>query len=257
MKATIRALGAPQDSAPFTPSLARLDGQSILITGAGSGIGAQMACDFAKAGANVLLLGKKMDALEAVYDEICADNAHPKHAILPFDLSQGEMDFLNLKEVIKSEFGQLDGILHNAAILGDLTPILMYQPKTFAKVWQVNFTAPMLLTQVLFDVLSPNASVLFTSSAVAKVRAFWGAYAISKQACEALCSLLYQENQKTCAIRFNCINPAATRTNMRAHAYPGEDALSVKPPESLAPIYVHLMAKDCDINGALIDVIND
>lgn len=226
-----------------------LHGKRILITGASRGIGAQIAYDFAKLGATILLLGKDQSALEKIYDKI---EPITETAILPLDLSVAGFEQMRaLAQIIGDEFGALDGILHNAGILGELTPLHMYNPSVFDDVITVNAKAPIMLTQTLFDILSDDACVLFTTSSVAKVRAFWGAYALSKSLCEGACSLFHQENARTTNLRFNCINPKATRTNMRTHAYPGEDALSIKPPSALSPLYAHIFA-NASFRGQII-----
>lgn len=228
----------------FTPTDNCLADKIILVTGAGDGIGKVSALTYAKLGATVLLLGKTQSKLEAVYDEIeHLGLATP--AILPMDLAKASFsEMTELAHLIKKEFGRLDGILHNASILGALTPLEMYDPITFDEVMQVNLTAPFRLTQALFPLLelSVSASVIFTSSGVARPRAFWGAYALSKQGVEGMCELFTQETSELTTLRFNCINPGATRTNMRAHAFPGEDPMTLKTPDEIMGAYVYLMS---------------
>ena len=214
----------------------------ILVTGAGDGIGKVAALTYAKCGATVLLLGKTQSKLEAVYD----------------DLERATFaQMQKLANLIEEEFGHLDGVLHNAAILGALTPLEMYDPITFEQVMQVNMTAVFMLTQSLIPLLraAQSGSVVFTSSGVgAKPRAFWGAYALSKQAVEGMATIFTQETQNMTALRFNCINPGATRTNMRAHAFPGEDPYTLKTPEDIMPVYVYLMTDEASgVKGQVID----
>lgn len=241
----------------YRPKLDCLRGKNILVTGAGDGIGRVAALTYANYGATVLLLGKTTSKLEHVYDEIESFGG-VQPAILPMNLegaSHAEMQ--QLAKLIGNEVGHLDGILHNAGILGALTPLEMYDVITFEQVMKVNFIAPFVLTQALFELLKTAnyASVVFTTSSVGAVpRAFWGAYALSKQGLQGLSDIWTQETKKTTNIRFNCINPGATRTNMRAHAYPGEDPMSLKPPKSLMSAYVCLMSDDSiDIKGEMID----
>lgn len=215
----------------------------ILVTGAGDGIGKVAALTYAKCGATVLLLGKTQSKLEAVYDEI-ESLGLPEAAILPLDLQKASFaEMQALANLIEKEFGHIDGLLHNAAILGALTPLEMYDPITFEQVMRVNSTAVFMLTQALLPLLraAQSGSIVFTSSGVAKPRAFWGAYALSKQAIEGMASIFTQETQNMTALRFNCINPGATRTNMRAHAFPGEDPYTLKTPEEIMNAYVYLM----------------
>lgn len=228
----------------------------ILVTGAGDGIGKVAALTYAKCGATVLLLGKTQSKLEAVYDEI-EELGLPEPAILPMDLETASFAQMNeLATLIEKEFGHLDGVLHNAAILGALTPLEMYDPITFEQVMRVNSTAVFMLTQALLPLLrvATSGSVVFTSSGVAKPRAFWGAYALSKQSLEGMATIFTQETQNMTALRFNCINPGATRTNMRAHAFPGEDPYTLKTPEEIMPAYVYLMTDLASgVKGEVID----
>lgn len=229
----------------------------ILVTGAGDGIGRAAALSFAKHGATVILLGRTTKKLEAVYDEI-ESLGYPQAAIVPLNLDgASEHDYAELANTIESEFGQLDGLLHNASILGDRTALANYEPSTFEQVMRINVTSQLLLTQSLMPALakSPGASVLFTTSSVGrKARAYWGAYAISKFATEAMMQLLADELENTSNIRVNAINPGATRTNMRARAFPAENPEDLLTPDDIMPSYLYLMGKDSlDINGQSID----
>ncbi len=241
----------------FTPTPNCLADKIILVTGAGDGIGKTAALTYAKYGATVLLLGKTQSKLEAVYDEIeSLGLATP--AILPMDLRTASFAQMNeTATLIQKEFGHLDGVLHNAAILGALTPLEMYDPITFEEVMHINLQAPFMLTQALYPLLmsAQSGSVVFTSSGVgAKVRAFWGAYALSKQAVEGMSDIFTQETQHHTALRFNVINPGATRTNMRAHAFPGEDPMTLKTPDDIMNAYVHLMTDEASgVKGQVID----
>ncbi len=234
----------------FVPYEGCLDGKTILVTGAGDGIGRVAALTYARYGADVLLLGRTSSKLEAVYDEI-ERLGGKQPAMLPMDLEKASYaEMQQLESMINKEFGQLDGILHNAGLLGELTPLEMYDVDIFAKVMQVNFTATFTLTQALMPLLkdAANGSIIFTSSTVGThPRAFWGAYALSKQAVEGMSDIFTQETQNTTNLRFNCINPGGTRTNMRAHAFPGENPMSLRTPEDIMGGYVCLMS-DVSIN---------
>lgn len=232
-----------QDILNYTPTADSLADKIILVTGAGDGIGKVASLTYAKCGATVLLLGKTQPKLEAVYDEI-ESLGFATPAILPMDLEKASFAQMNeLATLIQKEFGRLDGVLHNAGVLGALTPLEMYDPITFEQVIHVNATAVFMLTQAVFPLLmsAPSGSVVFTSSGVAKVRPFWGAYALSKQMIEGMSTIFTEETKNHTALRFNCINPGATRTNMRAHAFPGENPLTLKTPEDIMPAYVYLM----------------
>lgn len=231
----------------YTPAPNALENKIILVTGAGAGIGRVAAKTFAACGATVILCGRTLAKLESIYDEIEAAG-HPQPAIYPINLeSATEKDYDDMCNLLEETFGRLDGILHNAADLGERTPISNYSVGAWQRCMQVNVNAPFMMTQALLPLLerADHASILFTSSSVAfKGRAYWGAYAASKAAAENLMQTLHDELEGTCHIRTNSINPGATRTAMRASAYPAEDPTNVKAPEALMPAYVYLLSDD-------------
>ncbi len=221
-----------------------LQDRVIIVTGAGDGIGRTAAITFAAHGATVVLVGRTIQKLEMVYDEIEAAG-HPQPAIYPINLEGASAkDYEDMAQALFDEFGKLDGLLHNAADLGERTPISNYAPDTWLRVMQVNVNAPFMMTRALLPLLekSDNGSILFTGSSVGyEGRAFWGAYAASKAAAENLMQTLAQELDGTTRIRANSVNPGATRTRMRAAAYPAENPQSVKAPDDLMPLYLYLM----------------
>ncbi len=237
---------------------ALLKDRIIMVTGAGSGIGRTAAKTYAAYGATIILLGRTISKLESVYDEIEAAG-HPKPAIVPLNLEGAAVkDYEEMAITIEDNFGQLDGLLHNAAILGQRTPIEQYDPETWNKVMHVNATAPFLLSRALIPLLrkSSDASVIFTSSSVGrKAKAYWGAYSVSKFALEGLSQLMADElDDERHNIRVNSLNPGATRTNMRAHAYPAENPATNPTPEELMPSYLYLMGPESKgITGQQID----
>lgn len=230
----------------------------ILVTGAGSGIGRAAALAYAAHGATVILLGRTTSKLEELYDEIEAAG-YPQPAIVPMNLEGAAVkEYEEMAMTIEETFGRLDGILHNAAILGTRSPVELYDPETWNRVMQVNVTAPFLLTRALIPLLrqSDGASVIFTSSGVGRrAKAYWGAYAVSKFALEGLSQLLSDElDDERHNVRVNSLNPGATRTNMRAHAYPAESPQKNPAPEELMPIYLYLMGADSKgVNGQQLD----
>ncbi|MFN3712830.1 MAG: YciK family oxidoreductase [Alcanivoracaceae bacterium] len=229
----------------------------ILVTGAGDGIGRAAALAMAGHGATVILLGRTQEKLEAVYDEIVAMGA-PQPAMAPVNLEVARpADFEELAQLFGEAFGRLDGILHNASVLGEITPIDQYSYGTWDTVMQVNINAAFYLTRALLPLLkdSSDASVLFTTSSVGrKGRAFWGAYAVSKFATEGLMQVLADELENVAPIRVNCINPGATATKMRALAYPAEDATRLKTPEQILAPYLYLLGPAGGmVNGQSID----
>lgn len=224
-----------------------LQGRVILITGAGDGIGRTVAVGCAEQGATVILLGRTTTKLEAVYDEI-VDAGFPEPGIVPMDLLRASVEQVDeLATVIDTNYGRLDGILHNASILGERVPFDHYSLDKWQQVMQVNLSAVVLLTRMLLPLLqrSDDGRLLFTSSSVgATPRAYWGAYAVSKYAMEGLAKLLAEELENTASIRVNIINPGGTRTAMRAEAYPAEDPSTMKTPETLLPLYLYLLGPD-------------
>ena len=234
-----------------------LQGRIILVTGAGRGIGAAAALSYAAHGASVLLLGKNEDNLNAVYDQIEAAG-YPQAVVIPFNLETAlAHQYDELAAMVEREFGHLDGLLHNAAILGPRTPLEQLSGDNFMRVMQVNVNATFMLTSTLLPLLklSKDASVIFTSSSVGrKGRAYWGAYATSKFANEGLMQVLADEMDGICPGRANSINPGATRTGMRAQAYPGENPANNPLPEAIMPLYLYLMGPDSiGVNGQAFD----
>ncbi len=231
----------------YAPDNNLLKDRIIMVTGAGDGIGKAAALSFARHGASVILLGRTTAKLEKVYDTIEAEGG-PTPAILSFNLlSPTPENYQAVYETIAQEFGRLDGLLHNAGDLGNLTPIEQYDAETWYRVMQINVNAAFMLTQCCLPLLkkSADASVVFTSSGVGrKGRAYWGAYAVSKFANEGMMQVLADELEGSTDIRVNSLNPGATHTNMRSKAYPGEDPDTLPEPEDLMPAYLYLLGPD-------------
>lgn len=228
----------------------------ILVTGASDGIGLVIAKEYARCGATVILHGRDTPKLEEIYDEI-VDAGYPEPAAIPLNLLNASPEqFKSLAQTIKSEFGKLDGILHNAAMISELAPIEYTSYEKWSEIMQVNMNAVFAITQACLPLLgeSNSASIITTSSGVGrKGRAFWGAYSVSKFAIEGFTQVLADELEGS-NIRVNAINPGATRTKMRATAFPAEDKYTLKTPEQIAPLYLYLMGKDSEtINGQSID----
>lgn len=223
-----------------------LKNRVILVTGGGYGIGREAALTYAREGATVLLLGRTEQALNDTYDMIEAEGL-AQAAVLPFDLERTDEDlYIELAELITQHFQHLDGILLNASVLGQRTMVENYHWDTWQKVMQINVNAQFLLMKHLLPLLQAapaDASVIFTTSSVGREsRAYWGAYSVSKFATEGLMQLLAEELENTSDIRVNCINPGATRTSMRAAAYPVENPMTVVEAKDIMPLYLHLMS---------------
>jgi len=219
----------------------------ILITGASDGIGRALAIHAAELGAKVILHGRNIEKLEKVYDQIedIENTLEPTIAVMDLATATSE-SYRSLADGLEEEFGRLDGLVHNAGILGDRFSIEQYDAVKWQQVMHVNLTAVFALTQVCLPMLqkSDDASVVFTSSGVGRQgRAFWGAYSVSKFATEGLSQVLADEHRHG-NLRVNCINPGATRTNMRLEAYPAEDRDALKRPEEILPAYIYLLGPD-------------
>jgi NAD(P)-dependent dehydrogenase (short-subunit alcohol dehydrogenase family) len=228
------------------PSVAsgELAGRVIAITGCTGGLGRAIALDVARAGAELILLGRSVQKLQGLRAEI--EQIAPDRALMaPLDLEKAlANDYDTIADAVLARYGRLDGLVHCAGLLGTLTPIDHYEVPTWARVMHVNLTAAFALTQVLLPALrkSPDASVIFTSSAVGrKGRAYWGAYAVSKFGVEGLMQVLADELAGNSHIRVNSINPGATRTLMRRQAYPSEALEASAPPETLTGPYLQLL----------------
>lgn len=231
----------------YTPNPTLLTDRVILITGASDGIGAALARRCAELGAQVILQGRSKQKLTAVYDQI-VERGGPTPAMLPMDFKRAKLEsYQGLADVVDQEFGHLDGLAHVAGILGEMSPIDHYRPMTWHDVIHVNLSSVFLLTQACTPLLrkaSDPAVVFATSSVGRKARAHWGAYAVSKFGVEGLMQVYADENDTVPGIRANSVNPGATKTAMRAAAYPGEDPRLLKSPEEVLAPFVYCLGPD-------------
>ena len=221
----------------------RFDGQVALVTGASRGIGAAIAEALAAAGAHVVLTGRDTRALEAVEERIFASGGHA--TIAPVELAEPD-GIARLASAIAGRWNQLDILVHCAAVLPQLSSVGDIDSASFGKALTINVLA----TQALianFDPLlrkSPDARfIMLTTSVASQPRAFWGAYAASKAAADVLVDCYAQEVRNIAKLRVAIVDPGATRTAMRARAYPGEDPASVKPPEVVAARIVAILGE--------------
>ncbi|MGI9273126.1 MAG: YciK family oxidoreductase [Woeseiaceae bacterium] len=234
-----------------------LQDRIILVTGASDGIGRALALRAAELGGQIILHGRNVSKLEKVYDEIEALESAPRPSIAVVDLATANnVAYESLADNLAEEFGRLDGLVHNASIIGDRFSIEQYDAVQWQRVLHVNLTAAFALTQVLLPMMqqAEDPSIIFTSSSVGRVgRAFWGAYAVSKFATEGLSQVLADEHRQG-KLRVNCINPGATRTNMRLEAFPAEDRDLLKRPDEILATYLYLLGPDSKgVTGKSLD----
>ena len=229
----------------------------IAVTGAGSGIGRAVALAAAAHGAQLILIGRTVSKLEEVHGLIGALQ-RGEASIAPLDLERAiARDYDELAAALQSRYGRLDGLVHNAGVLGSPAPIEHYDVPTWCRVLHVNLTAAFALTQVLLPALraSADASIIFTSSGIARrPRAYWGAYAVSKCGIEALSATLADELEHSGNVRVNALNPGPVRTRMRAQAFPAEDPSRLRLPEQIVQPYLWLLGPASrGVNGQSLD----
>jgi NAD(P)-dependent dehydrogenase (short-subunit alcohol dehydrogenase family) len=221
-----------------------LAGKLALVTGAGRGIGAATAEALAAAGAHTILVARTSSALEEVEERI--HDAGGSATIAPLDLTDGE-NIGKLAGAVAERWQKLDIVVLNAAMLGSLSPVQDIDPKEYSRLLSLNLLANQALIAA-FDPLLKNADradvIALTSSVAAEPRAFWGAYASSKAALETLLGTYADETEYLGRLRVHIVDPGATRTRMRALAFPGEEPESVKPPEVVARSIVERITAD-------------
>lgn len=221
-----------------------LAGRTALVTGASRGIGAATAIALAEAGAHVILVARKVKALEAVEDQIHA--AGGTSTIAPIDLTEPDA-VTRLASAIAGRWDALDIMVISAAYLPELTPLSQIDPKQFNQAIMTNVVATQALLAA-FDPLLRRAKagriIGLTSSVGASPRSFWGAYGSTKAAFDNLLQTYAAEVEKLSPLRVAIVDPGATRTEMRARAYPGEKPDTVKPPEAVATRLIDLLKQD-------------
>lgn len=228
----------------YQPQRDLLNDRIILVTGASDGIGKEAALTYARHGASLILLGRNEAKLQQVAREVEQEGQQAQWFTLDMANCTPEM-CQQLADAIAASVPRLDGVLHNAGLLGDVSPMSEQVPAVWNEVMQVNVNATFYLTQALLPLLlkSDCGSLVFTSSSVGRQgRANWGAYAVSKFATEGMMQVLAEEYQNR--VRVNCINPGGTRTKMRASAFPTEDPEKLKTPADIMPLYLWLMGDD-------------
>ena len=220
-----------------------LEGKVVLVTGANRGFGLAMSMDLSKAGATVIMLGRDLGSLEHAYDAVI-NQGFQEPILYPLDIEGATPEnYQTLQDDIFNQFGKLDGLIHNAAILGTMMPVDQYDIKLWYSTLQINLNGPFMMTQFLIPLLnkSDDARILFLSAEQGReAKAYWGAYGVSKFAVEGFAKTLSEELEKT-NIRVNTLDPGAMRTEMRRAAYPAEDTTKNPSPESKSPAIVYLM----------------
>ena len=247
----------------MTNESARDDKRLALVTGASRGIGRASALALAAAGYHVIALARTQGALEALDDEMRAlrPGGAPAATLAPGDLR----DFAaidRLAAAIAARWGRLDALVANAGILGPLSPLAHVEPDQWDEVFRVNVAANWRLVRALDPLLRKSAAgrVVFLTSGAAhrsELRAYWGPYAASKAALDALARTYAAETANVSGVRVMLVNPGPLRTKMRASAMPGEDPLSLRAPEELAPKIVELCSPEWRETGKLYDFPHD
>jgi NAD(P)-dependent dehydrogenase (short-subunit alcohol dehydrogenase family) len=233
--------------------MAALDGRVALITGASRGIGAALALELAKLGAQCVLVARTQGGLEEVDDAIRSAGGKPA-TLLPFDLQKAEKDIDMIGPSIVERFGRLDILVHNAGVLNKLTPVAHIEPRDWAEVMAVNLTASWRLIRSCDPPLRASdagRAVFVTTGRVLRPRAYWGMYGASKAGMEHLVTTWAQEVEGT-PLRVNLVDPEIVATKMRAAAMPGEDPATIPQPADVAPGIAALCLPSETRNGARV-----
>ncbi len=236
-----------------------LRGKTVLITGASRGLGQAVAYAAAAAGATTLLCARDVPALERLADAIEASGA-PAPVLAPLNLETATLaDYEDLAALIARRFGCLDGVVFNAAAIGELAPLATYDPVTWARVFQVNVHSVFLMLQAMLPVVlsATQASLVFTLAPEGMHgKAHWGAYGASKFALRGLFEMLAAEHINNRALRINAVLPPPVRSRLRYAAYPGEPPAQLVEPEQLAHGFVELLAAHgTSGSGAIVPLV--
>ena len=220
-----------------------LKGKVIMVTGANRGFGLAITKDLAKASATVIMLGRDLGSLEYAYDSVVGAGFE-EPILYPLDLEGATPEhYQELQDNVERQFGRLDGLIHNAAILGTMMPIEQYDIKLWYSTLQINLSGPFMLTQFLIPLLikANNARVLFISAEQGReAKAYWGAYGVSKHAIEGFAKTLSEELEKT-NIKVNTLDHGKMQTELRRTEYPAEDATNNPLPSEKSPSIIGLM----------------
>ncbi len=247
----------PVDWEPAADSLA---GRVVLVTGAYGGLGGAVARAASKAGATVVIAGRRKRQLEQLYDAMRAEGLS-EPVIHPLDMETATpTDYAALADGLERDFGRLDGIVHAAVSFAGLTPIAMHKPDEWLRALHVNVSAPFALTQSCMPLLTraSDSSVVFVlDNAELLQRAHWGGYGVSKAALERLVAILHQETDES-SLRVHALLPAPMRTRLRRQAYFGEDTMQQPLPDTAALAALYLLgAQAMAARGAVLDLRTD
>ena len=243
--------------AGWLPAADTLCDRVVLVTGAYGGLGAAVSRAAARAGATVVITGKRKRQLEQLYDAMIAEGLS-EPIIHPLDMEAATpSDYEALADGLQRDFGRLDGIVHAAARFAGLSPIAMHKPDDWLRAMHVNVSAPFALTQACMPLLSSanDSSVVFLlDNPELLQRAHWGAYGVSKAALERFVAILHQETDDG-ALRVHALLPAPMRTALRRQAYFGEDIMQRPLPDAAAAAAVYLLSPaSADARGAMLDL---
>jgi len=245
----------PENWIPLTGGA--LDGRVVLVTGAYGGLGSAVARAAARAGATVVITGRRKRPLEQLYDAMLAEGLN-EPVIHPLDLEVATpADYEALADGLQRDLGRLDGIVHAATSFSGLTPVSMYKPDAWLRALHVNVSAPFALTQACLPLLAAapdSAAVFVLDNPELLARAHWGGYGVSKAALERFVAILHQEHDEG-ALRVHALLPAPMRTALRRLAYFGEDTMQVPTPQAAAEAAVWLLGPQAAIaRGAMLDL---
>ena len=242
----------------YQPAANSMAGKTILITGAAGGLGSAIAYATARLGAELILLDNNQKKLNLLHDAIESEFGK-QPGLYPLDLRGATPDdYLTLAETVKTNFNGLQGLVHCAATLGQISPLDSIDIKLWNEAFTTNLHGPILLTQALLPLMrdTGNASIVFTSDE--KTKAYWGAYGISKAAIKPAMHIIADEldtlaDNNQFPVTCNAINPGPIRTALRSSAYPGEDPNTVVEPQSKVPAYLYLLSNESrSTNGEYI-----
>jgi NAD(P)-dependent dehydrogenase (short-subunit alcohol dehydrogenase family) len=243
--------------ADWTVAADTLADRVVLVTGACGGLGGAVARAASRAGATVVISGRRKRQLEQLYDAMRAEGLS-EPVIHPLDMEMATpLEYTALAEGLERDFGRLDGIVHAAASFGGLTPIGMHKPDDWLRALHVNVSAPFALTQACMSLLtaaSDSAVVFLLDDPDLLQRAHWGAYGVSKAALERFVAILHQETDAG-PLRVHALLPAPMRTALRRLAYFGEDIMQRPLPDATAAAAIYLLsAQAIGVRGSVLDL---